>query len=175
IALESRNPRPQAPCSTPLIKPRERAGHCSIANAAPAGHSAPMPIPRSARNTNKNMKVGEKPAMKLQIEYQRIEIISGIFRPTRSASQPEAHAPTRRIHKVIVNTAVTSVSGTLNSCAIGTMMRRKTVKSKASSVQPSHAAHQASHWSLVGSLHHGIEFVAAAATVMAQTSPWGLR
>src|SRR5215831_19591787 len=137
------------------MKPREPVGHCSIANAAPAGHSAPMPIPRSARNTNRNMNVGEKPAMKLQSEYQRIEIISGIFRPTRSASQPDAHAPTSRIHKVIVNTAVTSVSGTLNSWAIGTMMSRKTVKSKASSVQPSHAAHQASHWSLVGSFHHG--------------------
>ena len=28
--------------------------------------------------------------MKLQIEYQRIEIISGVLRPTRSASQPDA-------------------------------------------------------------------------------------
>ncbi len=35
------------------------------------------------------MKVGEKPAMKLQIEYHRIEIISGVLRPMRSASQPE--------------------------------------------------------------------------------------
>jgi hypothetical protein len=34
--------------------------------------------------------------VELQSEYQRIEIISGIFRPTRSASQPEAHAPTIR-------------------------------------------------------------------------------
>ena len=42
--------------------------------------------------------------MKLQIEYHRIEIISGILRPTRSASQPEATAPTRRSHSVIVNT-----------------------------------------------------------------------
>src|SRR6516165_2650394 len=99
------------------MKPRERVGHCSIGNAEPAGHSGPKPIARSARNTNRNMNVGEKPAIKLQSEYQRIEIISGIFRPTRSASQPEAHAPTRRIHKVIVNTAVTSASGTLNSWA----------------------------------------------------------
>src|SRR5215510_4636952 len=91
------------------MKPRERVGHCSIANAAPAGHSAPMPIPSSARNTNKNMKVGEKPAMKLQSEYQRIEIISGIFRPTRSASQPEAHAPTRRIHFFFNDTATTEI------------------------------------------------------------------
>src|SRR5215469_12859130 len=152
------------------MKPRERAGHCSIANAAPAGHSAPMPIPRSARNTNRNMNVGEKPAMKLQNEYQMIEIISGIFRPTRSASQPEAHAPTSRIHRVIVNTAVTSASGTLNSCAMGTMMSRNTVKSNASSVQPSHAAHQASHWSLVGSIHQGMGFAAAVVTAMTPTS-----
>src|SRR6516165_1173277 len=155
------------------MKPRERVGHCSIAKAAPAGHSAPMPIPSSARNTNRNMNVGENPAMKLQTEYQRIEIISGIFRPTRSASQPEAHAPTSRIHKVIVNTAVTSASGTLNSWAIGTMMSRNTVKSNASSVQPSHAAHQASHWSLVGSLHQGMGFAAAVVTAMTPTSPEG--
>ena len=95
-ALDSRKPRPHEPCSTPLMKPRERVGQDSIASAAPAGHSAPMPMPSSARNRNSNAKVGEKPAMKLQIEYHRIEIISGVLRPMRSASQPErdgAHQP----------------------------------------------------------------------------------
>jgi hypothetical protein len=96
--------------------------------------------------------------MKLHAEYQAIEIISGFLRPIRSASQPEAVAPTSRIHRVRVKTAVTAVSGTLNSCEIGSMISRKIVKSKASSVQPSQAADQASHWSLVGSLHHGIGF-----------------
>ena len=95
----------QEPCSTPLMKPRERAGQDSIASDAPAGHSAPMPMPSSARNTNRNMKVGEKPAMKLQTEYQRIEIISGFLRPIRSANQPEAVAPTRRSHSVMVKTS----------------------------------------------------------------------
>ena len=74
-----------------------------------------------------------------------MEIISGILRPTRSASQPDAVAPTKRSQSVMVNTAATSVSGTLNSLAIGTMISRKMVKSNASRVQPSHAAHQASH------------------------------
>jgi hypothetical protein len=36
------------------------------------------------------------------------------------------------------------------------MISRNMVKSKASSVQPSQAAHHAIHWSLVGSLHHGM-------------------
>src|SRR5215831_1630471 len=36
------------------MKPRERAGHCSIANAAPAGHSAPHPISKPARGTCTN-------------------------------------------------------------------------------------------------------------------------
>ena len=94
------------------MKPRERMGQVSIAKAAPAGHSAPMPMPSSARNRNRNQKVGEKPAMKLQIEYQRIEIISGVLRPIRSASQPEAVAPTRRSQSVTVKTAVTATSGT---------------------------------------------------------------
>ena len=78
--------------------------------------------------------------MKLHIEYHRIEIISGGLRPIRSQSQPEADAPIRRIHKVSVKTAVTAVSGTWNSYEIGTMISRKIVKSKASSVHPSQAA-----------------------------------
>ena len=99
-----------------------------------------MPMPSSVRNSSRNQKVGENPAIKLHTENQAIEIISGVLRPIRSAIQPAAVAPTRRIHKVRVKTIATSVSGTLNSLAIGTMMSRKTVKSKASSVQPSHAA-----------------------------------
>src|SRR5262249_42473830 len=133
------------PCKPPLMKPRERCGQVSMASAAPAGHSAPMPIPSKVRNTNRNMKVGENPAIKLQIEYQKIEIISGVLRPIRSASQPEATAPTSRIHKVSVKTMATSVVGTPNSSAIGLIISRKTVKSKASSVQPSQAAHHAYH------------------------------
>src|SRR6516162_11319294 len=161
---------PHDPCNSPLMKPRERIGQLSIAKAAPAGHSAPMPKPRSARNTKRNQKVGEKPAMKLQSEYHRIEIISGMRRPTRSPSQPEQTAPTRRIHKVTVNTTATSVSGTPNSCEIGSMISRKIVKSKESRVQPSHAATQASHWSLVGSFHQAMGGVAATAVVMAHLS-----
>src|SRR5882762_4913154 len=122
------------------MKPRERAGQDSMASAAPAGHSAPMPMPSSARKKNRNAKVGEKPAMKLQSEYQRMEIINGALRPILSAIQPAAVAPTRRSHKVMVNTAVTAVRGTSNSLAIGTMIKRKIVKSKASRVQPSQAA-----------------------------------
>src|SRR5580704_9417739 len=142
MALESRKPSPHEPCRTPLMKPRERTGQDSIASDAPAGHSAPMPMPSIARKKNRNAKLGENPAMKLQIENHRIEIISGSFRPTRSASQPEAVAPSRRSHNVTVNTAVTA---TPNSCEIGTMISRKTVKSNASSVQPNQAAHQAIH------------------------------
>src|ERR1051326_6308498 len=155
MTLDSRNPMLHDPCNTPLIKPRVRIGHCSIASAAPAGHSAPMPMPSKVRKIKRNRKVGEKPAMKLQTEYQKIEIISGVLGPRRSESQPEAAAAPSRIHKVSGKTIATSAVGTPNSCAIGLMIKRKTVKSKASSVQPSQAAHHAYHWSLVGSFHHG--------------------
>src|SRR6202040_3585160 len=133
------------PWSTPLMSPRERVGHDSMASAAPAGHSAPMPMPSKARNKNRSAKVGDRPAAKLQIEYQRIEIIRGVLRPIRSANHPEPTAPTRRNQSVIVNTAVTSISGTLNVSAIGTMISRKIVKSNASRVQPSQAATHAIH------------------------------
>jgi hypothetical protein len=126
-----------------------------MASAAPAGHSAPMPIPSRMRNTARNMMVGEKPAMKLQIEYQRMEIISGARRPMRSPSQPAAVAPSRRIHSVKVAMKATSVTEMLNSAAIGLRMKKKIVKSNASSVQPSQAAMYAYHWSLVGSLYQG--------------------
>ena len=47
---------------TPDMNPRERIGHCSIASAAPTGHSAPMPMPISARNRNNSEKLGASPA-----------------------------------------------------------------------------------------------------------------
>jgi hypothetical protein len=43
------------------------------------------------------------------------------------------------------------------------MISRKTVKSNASSVHPSHAAMNAYHWSLVGSFHHGTDGLLPAA------------
>src|SRR5437879_6422169 len=43
------------------------------------------------------------------------------------------------------------------------MISKNTVKSNASSVHPSQAAHHASHWSLVGSLHQGSRAVSAIA------------
>src|SRR6516162_7311049 len=133
------------PCRTPLMKPRERAGQDSMASAAPAGHSAPMPMPRSARKKNSSEKVGASPAARLHNEYQSIEIISGFLRPMRSASQPEPTAPTRRSQSVMVNTAVTATKGTPKASAIGTMINRKMVKSKASRVQPNQAATHANH------------------------------
>src|SRR5437016_5189696 len=163
----------QEPCRTPLIKPRERIGHCSIARAAPAGHSAPMPMPKRVRNTSRNSKVGENPAMKLQIEYQKIEIISGVLRPTRSASQPDATAPSSRIHNVSARIQATSLTGTPNSSAIGFMIKRKTVKSKASSVQPSQAAHHAYHWSLSGSFHQATRAVSAPIVIAYLSHPTG--
>src|SRR5712671_1095875 len=161
MTLDSRKPRLPDDWRMPLIKPRERCGQLSITSAAPTGHSAPMPIPSNARKSSRNHRLGENPAMKLLSEYQAIEIISGVFRPIRSASQPAATAPTRRIHKVIVSTNATAVSGTSNSLAIGTMISRNTVKSEASRVQPSQAAHQAYHWSFVGSLHQATRAVSA--------------
>jgi hypothetical protein len=94
--------------------------------------------------------------MKLQIEYHRMEIISGARRPIRSAIHPAATAPSKRIHKVSDPTKTTRVRSALNSLAIGTSRNRKTVKSNASSVQPSQAAMKAYHWSLLGSRHYGV-------------------
>src|SRR6476620_11028771 len=149
------------------MKPRERAGQVSIARAAPAGHSAPMPMPSSARKRNSRKKLGARPARKLQTEYQAIEIISGVVRPIRSASHPLAVAPKSRIHSVIVNTAATSDTGTSNSLAIGAMINRNAVKSKASRVHPAQAARYAYHWSLVGSFHQAMGGMVAAAVVIA--------
>ena len=129
-----------------------------------------MPMPRRVRNSKRNQKVGLNPAMKLHTENQRIEIISGVLRPIRSAIQPAAVAPTRRIHKVNVKTIATSVSGTLNSLAIGTMINKNTVKSNASNTHPSQAAPKAYHWSLVGSFHQGMFFTVSTAVAIAHAS-----
>src|SRR5215467_8528563 len=50
------------------------------------------------------------------------------------------------------------------------MISRKTVKSKASKVQPNQAAHQAYHWSLVGSFHHGMLFTVSTAAIVHASS-----
>ena len=109
------------------MKARERGGHDSIAKLDPAGHSAPMPIPRTARTTRRNVKFGEKPAMKLQTENHRMESIRGPFRPMRSASQPDAIVPAKRNQIVSVSIAATAVTETSNSSATATMMNRKIV------------------------------------------------
>jgi hypothetical protein len=59
------------------MKPRERWGQVSIASAAPAGHSAPMPIPNALRNRSNNQKLGARPASRLQPENQAIEYVIG--------------------------------------------------------------------------------------------------
>src|ERR1700719_2814666 len=101
-SADTATPSPHEPCRTPLMKPRERAGQDSMARAAPAGHSAPIPMPSKARKKDRKQNVEENPAMKLHSEYQRMEIISGAFRPMRSAIQPAAVAPPRRSHRVMV-------------------------------------------------------------------------
>src|SRR5262249_39113989 len=156
------------------MKPRERAGHDSIASAAPAGHSAPIPMPSSARKKKRKANVGEKPAMKLQSEYHKIEIMSGALRPMWSAIHPAAVAARRRIQSVTAKTAVTAVSGSPNSCEIGSMISRKIVKSNASSVHPSQAAIQATHWSLVGSYHQGMDARPASAVIVIVVPPSSL-
>src|SRR3954451_22236993 len=105
-------PSPHDPCNTPDISPRERAGQDSMASAAPAGHSAPIPMPSNARVTNRKVKVGESPASRLHIEYHRIEIISGALPPKGPPSRPEAVAPRSLITRVTEKTAVTSMIGT---------------------------------------------------------------
>jgi hypothetical protein len=46
------------------------------------------------------------------------------------------------------------------------MISRNTVKSNASRVYPSQAAHHAYHWSLVGSFHHGMGFTDSTAAIV---------
>src|SRR6516165_7833809 len=98
--LDKRKPRLPEACRMPLMKPRQRTGQVSITSAAPTGHSAPMPMPSNARNSSKNHKVGENPAMKLLSEYHEIKIISGFFPPIRWGGQPAPTAPTSPIHNV---------------------------------------------------------------------------
>src|SRR6516162_9548510 len=120
--LDNAKPMPQDICKMQPIRPRDRAGQDSMAKLAPAGHSAPIPTPRMARTMNRNVKLGENPAMKLQAENHKTASISGGLRPIRSPSQPAPTAPGRRSHSVRVRTAATAVTETPNSLAIGTIM-----------------------------------------------------
>jgi hypothetical protein len=99
-------------------------------------------MPSNVRKINRNTKVGENPAMKLQTEIPENRDHQWGFAPDPIGEQTRPDGPpTNRIHKVSVKTMATSVVGTWNSSAIGLIISRNTVKSKASSVQPSHGAH----------------------------------
>jgi len=80
-------------CTTPLMNPRERCGHISIASAAPAGHSAPMPMPSNVRKINRNTKVGENPAMKLQTEIPENRDHQWGFAPDPIGEQTRTDGP----------------------------------------------------------------------------------
>lgn len=83
-----------------------------------------MPIPSKMRKKARNQIVGENPAIKLQSEYQIIEIINGALRPIRSAIHPAAVAPTSRIHSVKVKMNATDVRVTSNSLQIASITSR---------------------------------------------------
>src|SRR3954452_18384786 len=145
MPLARKKPNPHDPCSKPLISPRDLVGHASMASAAPAGHSAPIPMPKIERKAARKRKFGANPATKLQSEYHRIDIIKGVLRPMRSHSHPDATPPIRRSQSVTETTNATAVRGTSNSRAMGTMIRRKIVKSNKFNIQPSQPAIHAIH------------------------------
>jgi hypothetical protein len=64
-------------------------------------NSASEPIPSNTRKENRKADVGEKRELKLQIEYQRREITSGISSSALSASHRDAVTPNRRSEGVI--------------------------------------------------------------------------
>ena len=85
----------------PDALPRRWGGQCSSVSGIPAAQTPPMPIPNSARHVNNMPYEVEKPLRKAHIEYQRIENISGPFRPQRSAAVPAPIPPTSRNINVI--------------------------------------------------------------------------
>jgi hypothetical protein len=124
-----------------------------------------MPMPSNVRKINRNTKVGENPAMKLQTEIPENRDHQWGFAPDPIGEQTRTDGP-HQPHPQSQRKDATSVVGTWNSSAIGLIISRNTVKSKASSVQPSHAAHQAYHWSLVGSRHQGMFLTVSTAVIL---------
>ena len=61
--------------------PRHRGGTFSIASEAPTPHSAPIPIPKSARRMKNAVKFGASPESTSTIEKKIRSIISGSRRP----------------------------------------------------------------------------------------------
>jgi len=79
--FDSRKARLHDPLQDALIRPRDRVGHDSIARAAPPAIPRPCRYRAGARKRKRNQKLGEKPAMKLQIEYKRSEMHQGACTP----------------------------------------------------------------------------------------------
>ena len=135
--------------------PRRCVGQCSIASGTPAAYSPPIPMPKSARKANSMAYEVEKPLSSEKIENQRIDTMSGPFRPHRSAAVPAATPPTRRVIIVTVPRAPASALSTvkLSWMSIRTNMRR--VKSNPSRTHPQNAALNAFHCSLLTCRYHG--------------------
>ncbi len=88
------------PCSIPDAMPRRRAGQCSSVRGMPAAQTPPMPMPNSARSPSSIPNVVENPLRHANIEYHRIENISGPLRPQRSAAVPAPMPPITRAKSV---------------------------------------------------------------------------
>ena len=89
----------------PDAVPRRCAGQCSSVSGMPAAHTPPMPMPNSARSANSIRNDVAKPLKNANIEYQRIENISGPLRPQRSAAVPAPMPPATRKISVMVPSA----------------------------------------------------------------------
>ena len=72
-----------------------------------------MPMPNSARNANSIAYDVENPLRKANSENQRIDSISGSFRPYRSAIIPAPNPPTSRNISVTLPSAPASAASTV--------------------------------------------------------------
>ena len=151
-------PRPHEPCRMPPIMPRERTGQVSIASAARPAIPPPCRY-RAARGTGTDRrKSARSQRQSCASEYHKIEIISGILRRPGRRANPSPTAPTQpqpQCHR--------QHERDLGQWDVKFLRDRHHDQQEHGEVegiecptQP--AAHQASHWSFVGSFHHGIGF-----------------
>jgi len=93
-----------------------------MTSGMPAAHMPPMPTPNSARRAKSIAYDFEKPLRNANSENHRIESISGVLRPNRSADAPAATPPMSRMTSVTVASAPASALSTVKLFWISSRM-----------------------------------------------------
>ncbi len=122
------------------IRPRCLAGATSATSVLATGNSPPKPSPVTNRKASSAQSPQASAESPVAMEYTSMVAISTAFRPYRSASTPEAAAPTNIPNSPALIATPTCPCESPHSCANATITNDSNPTSIASNIQPNPAS-----------------------------------